>query len=128
MPQHLVWARPTMGVGRSNMLRTVPLHRAANRPALFLGGDREVVMMAGVVAAALGGTSWDVRSGAFGAVVWIVVLAGARMAAKADPLLRHVYMRSRRYDRSFYPARATPFATPTTYGGGKPPRRYRPWW
>ena len=34
-------------------LRAITIHRAGNRPSLFMGGDRELVMFAGLLAFAL---------------------------------------------------------------------------
>jgi type IV secretion system protein TrbD len=110
------------------MLRTIPIHRSANRSPLFMGGDREVVMFAGVIAVAVAASDWSVRSFIFAATFWSLVLWLARLAAKADPELRAKYQSSRRYNQPFYPARPTPFARPRHYGGGKPPRRFGQCW
>ena len=89
-------------------LRAVPIHRAGNRENLFMGGDRELVMFSGLVAAALIFSAQELRATVFGIVLWFGALFALRLAAKADPKLRHVYLRHRRYAR-YYPPRSTPF-------------------
>ena len=91
-------------------LRVTPIHRAGNRPHLFLGGDRELVMFTGVLAFALVFAAQDWAATLFGSLLWLTALYFFRRMAKADPKLRHVYLRHRRY-RAYYPARSTPFRT-----------------
>lgn len=85
--------------------REIAIHQSANRPHLLLGGDRELVLGAGVTAAALAfivSTWW---SFAFGIVFWLVSVAVLTRMGKADPMLRHVYLRHVRY-AAFYPAKS----------------------
>jgi len=89
-------------------LRSVPVRRAGNRHNLFMGGDRELVMFTGLVAFALIFSAQDWRATGFGVFLWIAALFLFRLMAKADPLLRHVYMRHRLYP-PYYPPRSTPF-------------------
>lgn len=89
-------------------LRMTPLHRSGNRPQLFLGGDRELVMFTGVVAFALVFSAQDWTATGFGVGLWVIALYLFRLMAKADPLMRFVYLRHRRY-QLYYPARSTPF-------------------
>ena len=89
-------------------LRAVPIHRAGNRPTLFMGGDRELVMMAGLLAFALIFSAQELRATIAGLALWFGALYGCRLMAKHDPLMRRVYLRHRRY-RRYYPARSTPF-------------------
>ena len=89
-------------------LRTVPVHRAGNRPNLFLGGDRELVMFTGLLAFALIFSAQELRATAFGVGLWVVALFLFRLMAKADPRMRHVYMRHRRY-KAYYPAQLHAF-------------------
>lgn len=93
-------------------LRTVPIHRAGNRPNLFMGGDRELVMFTGLMAGALVFTAQELRATIFGLVLWFGALYFLRLAAKSDPQLRHVYLRSRTY-APYYPARSTPWRNNT---------------
>lgn len=90
------------------MLRAVPIHRAMHRANLFMGGDRELVMMSGLIAFALIFSAQDWMATAYGIALWCGALFLLRLMAKADPQLRPVYMRHRLY-RRYYPARSTPF-------------------
>ena len=98
-------------------LRTIPLRRAGNRAHLFMGGDRELVMFAGLLAAALIFSAQEWRATLFGLFLWFAALFVLRLMAKADPMLRQVYLRHRRY-QGYYPARSTPFRD-NTPGQGK---------
>lgn len=89
-------------------LRAIPIRRAGNRSNLFLSGDRELVMFSGVLAFALIFSAQELRATIIGFVLWFVSLYLLRLMAKADPQMRLVYWRHRRY-RSYYPARSTPF-------------------
>lgn len=100
--------------------RTVPIRRAGNRDNLVLGGDRELVMFAGLLAGALVFSAQEFRAAVFGACLWIAALYALRIMAKADPKMRHVYLRQRRY-RKYYPPRSTPFRV----NGPAEERQYR---
>ena len=89
-------------------LRSIPIRRAGNRSNLFMGGDRELVMFAGLISGALIFTSQELRATIFGVVLWIGALAACRIMAKSDPKMRSVYLRHRCY-KSYYSARSTPF-------------------
>lgn len=98
-------------------LRTIPIRRAGNRPGLFLGGDREMVMFSGLLAAILIFTTQNWLAFFAGAGFWIFALWVLRLMAKSDPQLRKVYLRHRRY-KPYYPARSTPFRI-NTHSQGK---------
>jgi type IV secretion system protein VirB3 len=89
-------------------LRAIPIRRAGNRENLFMGGDRELVMFTGLLAAILVFASQDWLAGFAGVGLWIAALWVLRLMAKADPKMRKVYLRHRRY-KPYYPPRATPF-------------------
>lgn len=97
-------------------LRTIPIRRVGTRHNLFMGGDRELVMMAGVLAFALIFEAQELRATVVGLVLWFGALFACRRMAKSDPQMRPVYMRHRRY-RPYYPARSTPFRTNTNSQG-----------
>lgn len=97
-------------------LRTIPIRRAGNRDNLFMGGDRELVMFSGLLAGALIFSAQDVRATVFGILLWFGGLFALRLMAKADPKLRRVYLRHRRY-HAYYPARSTPFRQNTSSQG-----------
>lgn len=89
-------------------IRTVPIRRAGNRDNLVLGGDRELVMFAGLLAGALIFSAHELKAGVFGLLLWMCALQVFRIMAKADPKMRFVYLRQRRY-RPYYAPRSTPF-------------------
>ena len=89
-------------------LRTIPIRRAGNRDNLFMGGDRELVMFSGLLAAVLIFAAQDWTAAMIGVAMWIASLWILRKMEKSDPKMRFVYLRSRKY-RSYYAPRATPF-------------------
>ncbi|MCP4284150.1 MAG: conjugal transfer protein TrbD [Gammaproteobacteria bacterium] len=101
-------------------LRTIPLRRAGNRDNLFMGGDRELVMFAGLLAGALIFSAQEVRATLFGIALWFGALFVCRVMAKSDPKMRHIYLRHRRY-QGYYAPRSTPFRENTALQG----KRYR---
>src|SRR6476469_650096 len=85
--------------------REVVIHQSANRPNLLLGGDRELVLMTVMIAAGLAfslASCWGIVSAV---VFWLGSVAALQRMGKADPLLRHMYLRHIRY-LSFYPAKS----------------------
>jgi len=99
-------------------LRTLPIRRAGNRDNLFMGGDRELVMFAGLMAGALVFSAQDLRATVFGIVLWFGALFMFRLMAKADPKMRPVYLRHRRY-KAYYAARSTPYRENTSSQGAQ---------
>jgi len=73
-----------------------------------MGGDRELVMFAALMAFALIFAAQEFRASVIGFLLWTVALYLLRLMAKSDPKMRHVYLRHRRY-RRYYAARSTPF-------------------
>lgn len=89
-------------------LNRVPIRRIGNRHNLFMGGDRELVMLSGLLAFALVFNAQELRAAIVGISLWIGALFLLRLMAKSDPRLRTVYLRHRRY-QAYYAPRATPF-------------------
>ncbi|MDR2925515.1 MAG: conjugal transfer protein TrbD [Azoarcus sp.] len=115
-------------------LRSVPIHRAGNRAVLFMGGDREWVMMSGVLSASLIFTAFTWYALIYGLALWFFALCVLRIMAKSDPRLIKVYARSLRYHGAavadpatgkpisgYFPPRSTPWRenTPFQVGGYK---------
>ncbi len=96
-------------------LRTIPIRRSGNRHNLFMGGDREMVMFAGLMAFALIFSAQEFRATIVGLTLWFLGLFIFRLMAKSDPLLRHVYIKYLKYKR-YYPATSTPFRENTREG------------
>src|SRR5580658_10849768 len=85
--------------------REIVIHQSANRPNLLLGGDRELVLVMIMIA---GGLAFSLASWwgiSLAVALWIGSIAALQRMGKADPLLRHVYLRHIRYG-SFYPAKS----------------------
>ncbi|MEO6012132.1 MAG: conjugal transfer protein TrbD [Devosia sp.] len=89
-------------------LQRSPIHRALSRPSLLLGADRELILVTGLIAAISAFVVLTWFAILFGAVIWIVVVGVLRVMAKADPLMRQIYMRHIRYRPSYRPT-ATPW-------------------
>ena len=89
-------------------LRTIPIRRCGNRPSLFMGGDRELVMFSGLLSAILVFAAQDWLAALFGFALWFLSLKGLRLMGKSEPYMRAVYLRQRGY-QAYYPARSSPF-------------------
>jgi type IV secretion system protein VirB3 len=87
------------------MLRRTPIYRALHRPNLFLGGERELVLMTAILCAGVGVSSLTVVGTAAAVLVWSLCIGLFRLMAKSDPQLSHVYLRQLR-QRPYYPARS----------------------
>jgi type IV secretory pathway TrbD component len=85
--------------------REITIHQSANRPNTLLGADRELVLLAVMIAFALGlslATWWGI---VVAALFWLGAVAVLQRLGKTDPLLRQVYLRHIRY-QSWYPAKS----------------------
>lgn len=91
----------------SNLQRN-RIHRALSRPNLLMGADRELVLITGLTAIILIFVVLTVYSALFGIAVWIVVVAALRMMAKADPMMRRIYIRHISY-KPTYRVTSTPW-------------------
>jgi len=89
-------------------LRKVPIRRVGNRANLFMGGDRELVMISGLIGFALVFQAQEWHAAIIGTMLWLSALYLLRLMAKSDPQMRTVYLRHRRY-KGFYAPRATPY-------------------
>ena len=68
-----------------------------------MGADRELVLLTGLAAAISAFVVLTWFSVLFGIALWIAVVAALRMMAKADPMMRRVYMRHVGYRPSYRP-------------------------
>lgn len=87
-------------------LRCNPIHRALSRPNLLLGADRELVLITALAAVILIFVVLTLFSALLGAATWILTVGILRMFAKADPMMRRVYIRHLRYRASYLPTSA----------------------
>ena len=85
--------------------REITIHQSANRPNQILGGDRELVLVSVLVAVSLAFSLASLWGVALSIGFWISAVAVFQRMGKADPMMRHVYIRHIRY-RSFYPAKS----------------------
>ncbi|MEZ2224531.1 conjugal transfer protein TrbD [Rhizobium sp. RCC_161_2] len=95
-------AEPVSNLARSRV------HRALSRPNLLMGADRELVLLTALAAVILIFVVLTWYATLFGAAIWLVAVAVLRMMAKADPLMRRVYVRDISY-RSYYRPTSTPW-------------------
>ena len=79
------------------------IHRALSRPNLLMGADRELVLLTGLAAAISAFVVLTWFSVLFGIAIWIGVVAALRMMAKADPMMRRVYVRHIGYRPTYRP-------------------------
>ncbi len=79
------------------------IHRALSRPNHLMGADRELVLLTGLATAILIFVVLTWFSALFGIAIWIVVIGALRMMAKADPMMRQVYVRHVGYRPSYLP-------------------------
>lgn len=86
--------------------REVTIYQSANRPNLLLGCDRELVLLVILLCAALVFSVATVWAVAIGIATWVAAVALLSRMAKADPYLRHVYLRHVKYT-GFYPAKGS---------------------
>jgi len=85
--------------------REIAIHPSANRPNQILGGDRELVLVSALISVSLAfslATLWGIG---LSVAFWVGSVAVFQRMGKADPMMRHVYVRHIRY-RSFYPAKS----------------------
>jgi type IV secretory pathway TrbD component len=84
------------------------IHRALSRPSHLMGADRELVLLTGLATAILIFVVLTWFSALFGVAVWIIVIAALRIMAKADPMMRQVYVRHIAYRPRYRPT-STPW-------------------
>ncbi len=93
---------------QKDRLDRVRIHRALSRRTLLFGADRELVLMTGLIAVILIFVVLTMVSAAVGLTIWVIVVGVLRMMAKADPLMRQVYLRHMKY-RSHYRPTSSPW-------------------
>ena len=98
-------AEPGVALARSR------IHRALSRPNHLMGADRELVLLTGLAAVILIFVVLTWFSVLLGIAIWAAVLAALRMMAKADPMMRQVYLRHISYRAGYRPT-ASPWRRP----------------
>lgn len=84
------------------------IHRALSRPNLLMGADRELVLLTALAAVILIFVVLTWYAALFGIAIWLIAVGALRMMAKADPLMRRVYIRHISY-KAFYRATSSPW-------------------
>lgn len=87
----------------SSSLQRTRIHRALSRPNLLMGADRELVLVTGLASIILIFVVLTWISALFGLAVWTVIVGLLRTMAKADPLMRRVYLRHITYRPHYRP-------------------------
>lgn len=88
---------------------SVTLHESLNRPMLMLGGERNLVLMLGVLAGVFIFSLAALWAAVAGVVLWMVGIYVLSRAGSYDHQLSKTAVRSIKY-RRFYPSQATPHA------------------
>lgn len=86
------------------------IHESLNRPPLVLGGERNLVMMLGVIAGVFVFSLAQFWAFVTGIGLWVGGQWALALAAKYDPMLSSIGPRHVRY-RRYYPAASSPFAS-----------------
>lgn len=89
-------------------LRRTAIHQALHRPNLFLGGERELVLITAIICSGVAVSALNLVSTVIASSVWVVLIPLFRMMAKADPYMSKIYLRQLRYP-AYLPARSRPF-------------------
>ena len=84
-------------------LATSRIHRALSRPNHLMGADRELVLLTGLATVILMFVVLTWYSVLLGLAIWIAVVGILRIMAKADPMMRQVYLRHIGYRPSYRP-------------------------
>lgn len=87
----------------STPLARTRIHRALSRPNLLMGADRELVLLTGLATVILTFVVLTWFSALLGIAIWIAVIGALRMMAKADPMMRQIYLRHVSYRASYRP-------------------------
>ncbi len=81
------------------------IHQSLNRANQLMGADRELVLVSILTSVALGFSLASWWGLGMALACYCAAMAVLRRMGKADPMMRHIYMRHIRY-RAFYPAKS----------------------
>jgi type IV secretion system protein TrbD len=82
-----------------------PMRASLNRPQLLMGGDRELVLLSGLLLALMAVSVMSFLSFLIAGISFMAIVAVLARMGKEDPLMRKVYARHLAY-RDFYPAKS----------------------
>lgn len=91
------------------MLNIIPFYSALNKPSLFMGGERELMMMGLLLAFLVVYVNFSFLSLVLSVVIWLLISTALRMMAKSDPIMSKIYTRQLKYQK-YYRAKASAFA------------------
>lgn len=91
-----------------NQLESIKVHSALNKPNLLLGGERELILIVGLLSAIMVFIAMTWQTFIIGIIMWLGLSMLLRMMAKEDPLMSKIYLRQLKY-KDFYMAHSTPF-------------------
>jgi len=89
-------------------LQRVPIYQAINKPVLYFGAERSLVIMLAAMSGMLmwmGGTWFTFF---VGLVIWFIGIYYLREMAKKDPMMSIVFKKYQQY-KKFYPGYTTPY-------------------
>ncbi|HAA02064.1 MAG TPA: conjugal transfer protein TrbD [Syntrophobacteraceae bacterium] len=93
--------------------RRIPIHRSLNRPQMMLGGERELVLFAALLAVLIVVSGMNLFSFLTGLALWSLAIAVLIRMGRVDPELSKVYQRHIRY-RAYYPPKTGAHAPAAT--------------
>lgn len=91
-----------------NKLNAIPLYSALSKPNLFMGAERELIMMLALISLTMIFVALSLQSLILGVAIWFIVSFFLRSMAKSDPIMSKIYVQQLKYQK-FYPAHSTPF-------------------
>lgn len=83
--------------------------KSLHRHALVLGGERELVQFAALIAFIVGAGGQTLLSVTTAFTFWCAAVFCLRKMANSDPCMRHVFIRHVK-QQAYYPARTSPWA------------------
>ncbi|MDR2399297.1 MAG: VirB3 family type IV secretion system protein [Endomicrobium sp.] len=92
----------------SDELIPIPIYSALNKPTLFMGADRELALLLTLICGVMLIVSLSFLVAVTGVILWIIGITLLRMMAKADPIMRKVFVKQTKYKRR-YNAHSGPF-------------------
>lgn len=89
-------------------MRSVPIHQSLHRHDLVLGGERDPVLYAALLAVIIFVSGMSLFAAVLALTLWIASLAALRRMAKEDPMMSRIWMRHVR-QQDYYPAHSSPW-------------------
>lgn len=87
------------------MLETATIYKSLHKPNLFLGAEREPILIAALVPLALVPSAFSLIMLVVGVFFWVIASFFLRAMAKKDPLLTKIWLRFIK-KQNYYPAKS----------------------